>query len=127
MTQIEEYEPLVTCPTCGKIVEDSCGGVRGEKDKIWQYYDTICDNCHTKFIIGEITDKCALCHEPFRSPLVDDINEFYHHWCRRDGKNYSTPCYMQRFFDGFVDIFIRDVLWLFLINNEDAAFCAALF
>ena len=71
--------PLVLCPVCGEEVRASeaeldVGGNR------WAYFYGRCDACHTDFRIGQVTDRCARCDEPFAHDPYYDINEFYHHW-----------------------------------------------
>ena len=47
---------------------------------------------------------CALCKQPFRSDPHDDVNEFYSHYSKDAAVFYCTPCFMQLFFDGDIDL-----------------------
>lgn len=99
---ISDY-PIITCPACGEIASRSEAELDPEGRK-WVYFDGFCSDCRTSFRIGEVTNECALCHEPFRSDPYYDINEFDHHWCKKDGLPYCTACFMQLFLDGYIDL-----------------------
>jgi hypothetical protein len=98
-----DNDPVVTCPACG----EEAGFIEAQLDssgKRWVYYDGYCQNCDTEFVIGEVPHKCALCDEPLPCDPHEDVNELYHHWCEKDRQHYCTPCFMQLFFDGYIDL-----------------------
>jgi hypothetical protein len=95
--------PLVTCPNCGDETQFTEAQLDNDGNR-WTYYQGFCDACRTDFRIGEVPDKCALCHEPFVCDPREDVNEFYHHWCEKDRRCYCTPCFMQLFFDSYIDL-----------------------
>ena len=95
--------PLILCPACGEQVWSSEGELHAV-GKRWAYFDGRCGACNTDFRIGQVSHRCALCQEPFPSDPCCDINEFHHHWYEKDGQSYCTPCFMQLFFDGYIDL-----------------------
>lgn len=99
---VEDY-PLITCPACGEVTEVIEGRLDHEH-KSWGYFETICESCNTNFRLGEVDERCALCRVPFPSDPYYDINELNHHWCDKDGQDYCTSCFMQLFFDGYIDL-----------------------
>jgi hypothetical protein len=100
----DEMPEPITCPVCKEIVDGPIENELSEDQKTWVYFETVCHNCRTQFRIGEVTDKCHLCHQTFPSEPYFDVNERIHHWCKTDNQEYCTPCFMQLFFDGYVDI-----------------------
>ena len=52
----------------------------------------------------ELSKRCAQCKQPFHSDPYDDINEFYSHGSKDREGFYCTPCFMQLFFDGDIDL-----------------------
>ena len=100
---IIDYCPLVLCPICGEETGPMEGQLSSDRDR-WTYFWDRCYTCDTEFRIGRVSEKCALCHEPFFSDPYHDVNQYDHHRCEKDGRSYCTPCYMQLFFDGYIDL-----------------------
>ncbi len=99
---IEDY-PLIMCPVCqeeAQVVE----GQLDQEHQCWLYFDTECSSCHTMFRVGEVQERCCLCKNPLPSDPYYDVNELDYHSCERDGQIYCTPCFMQLFFDGYIDL-----------------------
>ena len=71
---------------------------------MWPYCDDTCQKCGTRFRIGEVEEKCALCQQPFLSHPYYDVGERNHHWCKKNNQQYCTSCFMQLFFDGYIDL-----------------------
>lgn len=95
--------PSIRCPICGEMVSPIEGRLDEELNK-WVFFESRCSNCETDFQIGEVAERCALCHETLKSDPYYDINEFDHHWCEIDQQSYCTPCFMQLFFEGYIDL-----------------------
>jgi hypothetical protein len=100
--------PLVICPACGEEVP-ACEAQLNAAHNGWVYFDSRCNSCDTKFRTGEVPERCDLCQQLFRTRPYSDINEFYHHYCREDGHSYCTPCHMQLFFEGYLDLSSDDL------------------
>ena len=101
--KITEDYPLIMCPVC----QEEAQAVEGQLDQehnSWLYFDTTCSTCHTSFRIGEVQERCCLCRNPLSSDPYYDANELNHHWCKKNGQIYCTPCFMQLFFDGYIDL-----------------------
>ena len=97
------HQPLVLCPTCGEPTEPGESRLAAEGDR-WEHASATCIECGTDFRLGQVPDRCALCCEPFATQPHCDRGDYHHHWCAEDRHNYCTPCYMQLFFDGYIDL-----------------------
>ena len=128
--------PLITCPVCGEKADFTEAQLNIDGN-MWTYFEGFCSVCHTDFRIGEVPDRCALCHEPLPCDPHEDVNELYHHWCKKDGQYYCTPCFMQLFFNDYIDLSsdnpeVRDdsllvySLWYTHIGNSVAPYCSRL-
>ena len=99
--------PPVLCPVCGQAVCEGVGKPKTDGNG-WEHLSTKCRGCGTRFHLGEVSDTCALCHEPFRLAPYVDMSQSDHHRCRKDRQFYCTPCFMQLFFDGYIDLSCGD-------------------
>ena len=99
---VDDY-PLVQCPVCGEEVDATEGQLDIHRNR-WVFFEAFCPACDTDFRIGEPPYRCALCHEPLPCDPYNDVNELYHHRCQKDEHYYCTPCFMQLFFDGYIDL-----------------------
>lgn len=91
------------CPTCRKPCEVA-GRQSYPTAPDTLYSIVFCQQCGTLFRTGNMVNECSRCGMLFPDDPYDDVNSFYSHWCDIDLTFYCTPCYLNLFFNGRIDL-----------------------